>query len=108
MRVSLSSTPGSQPRFHFSPTFPQPHPQRGRYSQWECNMPAVQPVQPVPAVQPVAGRAPTWFAAPTGKAPAAVTFDDVLAACLGRPGIPADSASDSSPDMATPPFLFER
>jgi hypothetical protein len=37
-----------------------------------------------------------------------VTFDDVLAACLGRPGIPADSASDSSPDMATPPFLFER
>jgi hypothetical protein len=71
-------------------------------------MPVVQPVQPVPAVKPVARRATTWPTAAAGKAPATVIFDDVLAACMDRSGsvafraVPAPAADDN-----TPPFFVE-
>ena len=72
-------------------------------------MPVVQPVQAVPAVKPVARRAPTWFGAPTCKAPPAVTFDDVLAAALGRsPLSPASVASEARTEAPTPPFISDR
>jgi hypothetical protein len=71
-------------------------------------MPAVQPVPPVPAVQPVARRAPAWLGATSSKAPAAVAFADVLAACLGYTPIAAASPSSAAPaDAATPSFLFD-
>jgi hypothetical protein len=72
-------------------------------------MPAVQPVQPVPAVQPVARRAATWVGSSAGKAPAAVIFDDVLAACMERPASAAfRPAPAPGADDTTPPFFVER
>ncbi len=72
-------------------------------------MPAVQPVQPVPAVKPVARRAAAWLGASAAKAPAPVAFDDVLAACLERPASVAfRPASAPRADEPTPPFFVDR
>ncbi|HEY7064337.1 MAG TPA: J domain-containing protein [Chloroflexota bacterium] len=70
-------------------------------------MAVVEPVQPVPAVQPAARRASGWVAASASKTAGGTLFADVLAACLG--GALPDAPPASAPRTAepTPPFLFD-